>query len=100
MTLEYIQAWMVRRGRELEHDRLFREWVLRLAGNPEVLDIRFPPLSGVDNRKRVVVYVFKDASAWARFRSGLGEEFVRFFEEWSALIDVNSYRIFFMSYDE
>jgi len=100
VTLEYIQTWMVRKGCEAEHDRLFREWVLMLAGYPELLDIRFPPLSGVDNRKRVVVYVFKDASAWARFHSGLGEEFVRFFEEWSILIDVDSFRIFFKRYEE
>jgi len=93
--LEYVQTWMVREGREAEHDRLFREWVLGLAGNPEILDIRFPRLSDVDNRKRVVVYVFKDASAWARYHLGLGEEFVRFVEEWSVLIDVNSFRIFF-----
>lgn len=99
MTLEYVQTWMVREGREAEHDRLFREWVLRLAVNPELLDIRFPRLNGVDNRKRVVVYVFEDAAAWARFYSGLGEEFARFVETWSALIDVNSFRIFFRGHE-
>jgi len=100
VTLEYVQTWMVREGHEAEHDRLFREWVLRLARNPEILDIRFPRLNEVDSRKRVVVYVFKDAPAWARFHSGLGEEFVRFFEEWSVLIDINSFRIFFNRYEE
>jgi len=98
VTLEYVQTWMVRKGMEVEHDRVFKEWVLKLAGNPYLRGIRFPSLEGIRERKRVVVYEFDDVSSWVGFLRSLGDDYLDFIDVWIGLIEVDSFSIFFQNY--
>jgi len=98
VTLEYVQTWMVRKGMEVEHDRVFKEWVLKLAGNTYLRGIHFPGLEGISERKRVVVCEFDDVSSWVGFLRSLGDDYLDFIDVWIGLIEVDSFSIFFQNY--
>jgi len=86
---------MIKEGKEQEHDRLLKEFIVRIGCNPYLDSVWFPPLQGADSRKRILAYRFKSAVDWRCFRASSIDELRWFVDKWVSYIDLDTFRIFF-----
>ncbi|MCW4048536.1 MAG: hypothetical protein NWE89_02250 [Candidatus Bathyarchaeota archaeon] len=95
MTLDYVQTWTVKDGKEEEHDKHFKDFILKIGSNPYLKSIWFPPLSGASGRKGIVVYSFDDVEHWRLVRVSTLEDLRVLVRLWLQFIHLESYHIFF-----
>jgi hypothetical protein len=91
---------MVKEGKETEHDRLLKEFVLRIGNNSYLDSVWFPPLQDADSRKRILALRFRSVADWRSFRASSIDDLRWFVDKWLPCVELDSYRIFFWRGDE